>query len=251
MNDTHTNKRVAPAMAIIVYTDKARENYYLEQRALVNEGGKYVFQSPIPLADNVLKDIASSYIKSNGWKMEHDGLIPEHLLYGKSSIGQSIVIWYRPAMMRSLNFSSHLQIKGNHTVSVPATLYVAVNTNLYVFALMTDERPKTSTKLYKAPFFNIYTEGTVCLGTAPVGKRTNSFEKEAERFERGFYMAEQNGGQSENNCKTPLPKLWNRIISEKISFPAKEELVQHQTYKTVGDIFTKLVSKSVGNNILN
>lgn len=251
MNRTHTNSRVSPAMAIIVYTDKAKNDYYLEQRAIEYDNGKYVFQSPIPLADNVLKDIAGSYVKNKGWRLEHDGIIPEHLLFGKSKIGVSAVVWYRPSMKRSLNFSSHLNIKGNHTVTVPATLYVVINNTLYVYALMTDERPKLSTKIYNAPFFNIYTDGRVCLGTAHVGQKTSSFEKEAERFERGFYMAEQNGGQSEHNCKTPLVKLWNQVIAKKSAFPSKAELVQHKNYKTLGELFSRLIGKSIGANIQN
>lgn len=243
MNNKYTNTRVSPAMAIIVFADKGRNNYYLEQREITSEDGKYIFQSPVPLADNVLQEIASSYVKNNGWRLEHTGIIPEHILFGKSKIGTSVVVWYRPAMQRSLNFSAHLKIKGNTLVKVPATFYVALNSDLYVFALMTNERPVSSTKLYNAPFFNIYSDGRVCLGTAYLGAKTESFEKEADRYERGFYMAEQNGGQSTNNCKTPLPQLWNKVVSSKSAFPSKTELKQHPTYKTVGDIFSQLIGK--------
>ena len=123
-----------------------------------------------------------------------------------------------------------------------------LNGKLYIYALMTDQRPTLSTKLYRAPFFNIYGDGNVCLGTAKIGKqKAKTYELEAERYERGFFMAEQSGGQSLNNCKTPLSKLWPALINNKAPFPSKAELVQHSTYKTFGTLLSKLI----GNNSIN
>jgi PRTRC genetic system protein B len=246
MNDSQTNKRFFPSMAVIVYRDKNQyqPNCYLEKREIKLVGDKFRMMAPVPMEDDALKEIAKIYTKTRASDIGFGGLISPHLLYGINKSGITAVMWYRPAMKRSLNFSSQLKIKSSVYVSVPPTLYLVKNKDLYVFALMTDERPDLKTKIYKAPYFNIYEDGRVCLGTARVGNKENTYEKEADRFERGFYMAEQNGGNVDHNCKTPLAKLWNNLIKTTAAFPSKKELIQHPKYKTVGE----LMQKMIGNN---
>lgn len=246
MNNELVNKRLMPESAIIVYKEKGQygTEYYLERREIRAQNGGYAFMAPQPLSKNMMKQIASSFVKRSALDIEFGGLIAPHLLLGVNKPGTMAVIWYRPAMTRQLNFSETLGIKGKPQVSIPATLYLVLNTTLYVFALLSDDRPDGRTKLHQAPFFNIYVDGNVCLGTAPVGKmRAKTFEEEAHRFERGFYMAEQNGGTSKP-CKTDLKELWAKQIKKGGDFPAKAELIQHPKYKTLND----LISKLIGNN---
>lgn len=244
MNDQLTNKRLLPARAIIVYHDKTKSNYYLESREIKKTGSNYSFMAPVPMSDTVMREIGKSYMKKNGVDMRFNGLIKEHILLTLNKTGITAVMWYRPSMIKKLNFSSQLRIKGESKVKIPAILYLVINAKLYVYALMDDSRPDGKTKLYNAPFFNIYEDGNVCLGTAPVGNRkATTFEGEAERFERGFYMAEQNGGQSRDNCKTPLTKLWSDLIKKQTAFPAKKELQQHKKFKTLDQLIDKLISK--------
>lgn len=245
MNDTYSNTKLHPQKAVVIYSNKAGSEFYLESREIKNRNGKYEMMAPVALADNVLQQIAKSYMKTNSVDMHFGGIIAPHLLHGSNKPGQTVVIWYRPAMKKQLNFSASLRIKGESLVNIPATLYVVINNKLYLFALMTDERPDLKTKIYNAPFFNIYDDGNVCLGTAPVGKqKAATFDGEAQRFERAFYMAEQNGGNSENNCKTPLAKLWGQLIKTKAPFPSKKELIQHKQYKTLGGLVTKLITNN-------
>lgn len=240
MNDTNTYNKFEPKSVITVFKDK-RNNYYLEQRGVKIIKGKTILLAPVPMSGDALKGVAKSYMKRTEGIMELGGHVAPHLLYGSYAPGKTVVVWYRPACERNLNFNKSVIKVNNSMAKIPATLYVVLNENLYVFALMTDERPLMGTKLYNAPFFNIYADGKVCLGTAPVGKiKAKTFEKEAERFERGFYMAEQNGGQSEKNCKTQLTKLWPSLIKRNIIFPSKQELLQHKQYKTLGILLEKV-----------
>lgn len=233
-----------PSRAIIVYENNKNydKDYFLETRDIRNVGGKYMFMAPVPLASNILRDIAASMKKNDTKEMTTGGLIASHLLYGSYKPGKTIVVWYRPAMDRTLNFSASLKIKGSTTVKIPATLYVVIDDKLYLYALMTSERPAGNCKLYNAPFFNIYDTGNVCLGSAKVGKQqATTFELEAERFERAFYMAEQTHTATSQGCKTPLAPLWNQLIKKKIPFPSKTELIQHKKYKTFGELIDKLI----------
>lgn len=246
MDSTLTNGRLSPSKVITVYENKRRDKFYLEARDVKNVSGKLKLMAAVPMSDSVMKNIAQAYMKTNLVNMGFGGMISEHLLYCANQIGTTVVMWYRPAMKKTLNFSASLKIKGDKAVHVPATLYLVVNKKLYLFALADSTRPDFKTKLYNAPFFNIYIDGNVCLGTAPVGRvRAKTFEREAERFEKAFYMAEQNGGQSEKNCKTPLAKLWAMLIQKQLPFPSKKELIQHKKYKTLGDLVNKLISINI------
>lgn len=243
MNDLNTNTRLYPRRAIVVYHDNAKTNYYLEDREIKNVKGKSVFMAASPMKDEVMKSIARSYVKSTGSKMSFDGIIPEHLLYCQNKEGQTIVMWYRPAIKQLLNFSAHLQIKGDTYVNIPATLYLVKNNKLYCYALGSNDRPNLKTKIFNAPFFNIYADGNVCLGTANIGKKAKTFEDEAMRFERGFYAAEQNGGNYQDSCKTDLKILWSKLVKSKTVFPL-DQLIQHKDYPTLGDLTDKLIGKS-------
>lgn len=254
MNNKIANKRLIPRRAIIVYADRidgyeGNQNYYLESREIKNVAGKYSMMAPVPLGNNVIKDIAMTFLKSNSVKMDMSGFIPEHILYGTNTPGRTVVMWYRPGMKRSLNFSSHLGIKGDSFIYTPACLYLVINRNLYIFGLMSNERPTLSTKLYNAPYFNIYSDGRVCLGTADVGKvKARTFQKEAERFESAFYRAEQNGGNTDRVCKLPLTKLWSTLIKKPVPFPSKNQLVPHSKFKTMGQLVDKLIGGAADGN---
>jgi PRTRC genetic system protein B len=242
MNNFYVNSRLSPQAAIIIYKDRAEYSpqYFLEKREIKLVGDRYTLMAPVPLSEEQMREIAKSYVKTRAASVGFGGLIAAHLLYGLSRPGKTLVIWYRPAMVRSLNFSAALGIKGGTEVRTPALLFLADGNSLYIYALMDDNRPEAATKLYNAPFFNIYSDGRVCLGTARVGQRSTTYEGEAARFERAFFMAEQNGGNSENNCKTPLRVLWNGLIKSKASFPAKKELVQHKKFRTLGELLEQM-----------
>jgi len=242
MNDYLTNNRLSPKRSITIYSNKHDTEFFLENREIKCIEGKFMLMAPVPMSDNVLKEVARSYMKTNSFEMRHEQIIGNHLLYASNKPGRTIVMWYRPATKRNLNFSAALKIKGESLVEIPATLYLVINNALHLYALMTSDKPDLQTKIYSAPFFNIYEDGNVCLGTAHIGKvKARTFEGEAERFERAFYMAEQNGGDH-NNCKTPLTKLWTTLIAKKAPFPAQKELIQHKKYKTVGELVNKLIT---------
>lgn len=242
MNKELMGSKLSPESVVIIYSSNNGRDYYLEQRSVQSVGGKNVLMAPVPMPEETIKNIARKYVASSSSKIHHATLIPEFILHGFSDIGKTVVIWYRPAMVRKLNFDSALRIKGEKMVKVPATLYAIINRELFVFALDNDSRPDAKTKLYNAPFFNIYVDGNVCLGSARLGNKQSTFEAEAERFERAFYMAEQNGGDRTTTCKTPLKKLWATLIGSKAMFP-KKELIQHR-HKTLGQFMENKIKRN-------
>lgn len=244
MNSTNSNKRFKPSTVVVIYkTDQTyKPDYYLEKRAVEYQNGKFVLGAAVPMADEVMMDVAKAYMTLNVTDMDFGGMIASHILFASNAPGKTVIVWYRPAMKRKLNFASSLKVKDDVTVNLPATLYAILNRDMYVFALKSADRPDLKTPLFNAPFFNIYKDGKICLGSAAVGShKAKTFELEAERFERGFYLAEQTMTHNDG-CKTKLTELWPKLVGKKTPFPVSE-LIQNTTHKTLGELITKLTTK--------
>lgn len=242
MNSQVINTQVSPKVVITVYADKAHNNQFLEERKVRMIKGKAELMAPMPVTEESIKRISDLYRKQEGEHMTL-GLIEEHLLFA-SNKGTCSVMWWRPAGLKALNFKDKLIkiTKGaQRTWPIPATLWLVHSGELFIWALADDSRPDGKTKLYNAPFFNIYEDARVCLGTAPIGReRSLTFSGEAARYERGFFLAEQNGGDQINRAKSQLPVLWTGLAGKRV-FPSKRELLPHKKYPTVYDLIKKLI----------
>lgn len=242
MNNELLNKSLYPATVITVFKGRREytSDYYLEQRDIRIVNGKPALMAAHALSEETMREISRSFIKRQGIEMKHAGIIPEHILHASTADG-ILIIWYRPAEKKAINFSRQLGIKGSSTVTIPACLYMIKGREMYVYALESNARPTVKTKLFNAPFFNVYEDGRICLGTAPISStRAETYEEEIERYERGFWLAEQNGGDHGERCKSSsLTKMWNECIKAGGVFPGKKELVQVAKIKTLGDLISK------------
>ncbi len=70
----------------------------------------------------------------------------------------------------------------------PALVFLARPKELHVFAVNADQRPELDTPLLMPPFFNIYEDCRVCLGTtrAPA----TCWPDETQRWGEAFYKSE-------------------------------------------------------------
>lgn len=246
MKSKDHNRTLKPTRAIIIYASTGRYNdqYYLETSDITKANGKYQFSAPVPLADDILRAVSAKYLKNKTLDVGFRELIPQHILYAHNEPGDLQIIWYRPTMKRVLNFSEHLSIRGNTEVWVPGLVFWLHNKGLNIYALAGPGRPKVHTPLFRAPFFNVYKDGNVCLGSANVGKPSGMYSLYVDNYEGGFFRAEQNHGDY-SKTKTPLPQLWNNLIKRKASeFPVKELLPQEK-YKNVGALITTAGGSSI------
>lgn len=78
------------------------------------------------------------------------------------------VAWHVPARRRRIWFDRRqqpgLQHVSRQEVWQPALLFVAEPSQLFVYALASDERPTAETLLFQAPYLNVYGDGNVCAG---------------------------------------------------------------------------------------
>jgi PRTRC genetic system protein B len=117
-------------------------------------------------------------------------------------------------------FVKNLEIP-NGKAQVPAMLWFADKENLSVFALTSDKRPTEKTPLYYAPFFNVYEDGAVCMGTVDVNIKNSASVEEFTRLGKIIFsilisVLYDNYNPINGNCVN----LWKKLM-ETENFPAE------------------------------
>lgn len=150
--------------------------------------------------------------------LKPEGIIGNHILHLDAIKGKAV--WFTKATQRELYFTEKLGIpKG--MAHVPPMLWVANRNNLAVYALANNRRPAERTKLYNAPFFNVYEDGNVCMGTVNIQiKRTASLEEFTRSWEDYFFNSYfSHLLQGYNPIKGNCVSLWENLIATGEAFP--------------------------------
>jgi PRTRC genetic system protein B len=108
-------------------------------------------------------------------------LLPEYVL----SYSPLHLIWWMPAGKRRVFLKTAADGAQSEIVPHPALLFAIVQGSWYVFAMKGNARPTKATALFHAPFFNMYDDGSVCVGTAKAPQST--LLAETGEWERAFF----------------------------------------------------------------
>ncbi len=155
-----------PKKAMLVYENNADQNDVRVESYDIDAKGRPV--NAHPLTVNECKALAKALNTSRELRtgfLHYKGVWPANLLYTDTE--QGFAVWYTPARQVELLFKKELTIPSG-TAHVPPLVWKAYNHTLEVFALKSDERPTEKTPLLYAPFFNIYDDGRVCMGTVDI-----------------------------------------------------------------------------------
>jgi PRTRC genetic system protein B len=158
-----------PVSAIIVYSQVGEYNeHYLESRRINAGESGYEMLEGTPLTKELLAGMLEEIDPKKLEKLSCDGFLPKNLLSYSNDNAQQNMIWYVESSAHKLNFIKGLGIK-NGTMHLPTLVFKLVGSKLSVFAVKTNNVTE-ETKLYKAPFHNIYSDGHICMGSAKVIK---------------------------------------------------------------------------------
>ena len=141
-------------------------------------------------------------------------------------------MWFTKAQKRELYFCNGLGIPSG-TANVPAMLWLASRDSLNVFALKNDRRPTDRTRLYYAPFFNIYKSGNVCMGSVSVkikdGATLEEFTSDWENYFFNSYFSHllENHNPIEGNGIL----IWKKLVNTDKPFPTEVLKVSNSTIK--------------------
>lgn len=225
-----------PTSALVFYqnNEKTKETY-VEHFDMDKHG------NPInahPLTEREAKALAKSLMVSSKKEKNQEflkprGILPTNILHINSGENAS-VLWFTPSMKRQMFFTENLQIP-NGIAEVPAMLWLAGKRSLKVFALANNRRPTEETPLFYAPFFNVYENGIVCMGTVDVDIRnSSSLEEFTEKWEGYFFNSYFSHLMNEHNpIKGNCVNLWKKLVDTEKVFPKK---VLKKTNKTLNNL---------------
>jgi PRTRC genetic system protein B len=161
------------------------------------------------------------------------GLLTPKILYINPD-KHGFAVWQTAPQEVNLFFAKTLGITCGKA-KVPALIWKATKDNLFIYALKEEKKPSEKTILYHAPFFNIYQDGRVCMGTVDIEINHKCFLEEfIQQWEEYFwnsYFSHLIDGYSP--VKANIVQLWQGQVNSGKDFP-KEVLIKNG--KTIKDL---------------
>lgn len=213
------SKNFQPKKAILIYQSTAEENFYVESYD-IDTLGRPINPHPLALEEGIALsrallatgELSAGFLKPNG-------TLPQNLLYLDAS-QDGYAVWHTPAKKAHLLFAKSLCI-ADGIASIPPMLWKADREKLQVFALDTKGRPTEKSKLFHAPFFNIYAKGDVCMGNVNVeisgDLHLEEFMAEWERYFFGSTFSHLLG----DSCPVTsnIVQIWKSLVGTNQKFP--------------------------------
>lgn len=212
-----------PTKAIVINVCKADENKVYVEAYDFDHEGKPVNAHPLSTKEmqqlsqslNASEDLRRDYLDSRT-------LIPANILY-KDNKNAGMMVWYTCPMKVNLLFKPTLKIPSGKCY-VPALIWKADADDLWLYAMNTKSRPGPSTQLFKAPFFNVHTDGKVCMGNVDIDfenvNTTGEFMKQWEDYFWNSYFSHLLGDTSP--VRGNIVSLWQHQIATGAKFPVDE-----------------------------
>lgn len=222
-----------PVKALLFYQSANSEEAYVEAYDM-NPQGRPVNAHPLSLRETIaLADCLNAATDVNRDYLKSKGLLPDNILHISPEAGGS-VLWYSKAQEHNMYFSESLCVPCGK-VFVPPLVWKADKGQLSVYALKTNSKPNGDTPLFTAPFFNLYSNGGVCMGTVNVeAGNTSCLEDFITAWESYFYnsyFSHLIGDQS--SVEGNIVQLWKEQVGTGRKFPMT---VLKKTGQTIKDL---------------
>lgn len=163
-------------------------------------------------------------------------ILPESVL----SYSPMHMIWWIPKGRRRVFLKTPADGHQSEVTPHPAMVFIVLRSQWYVFALKESRRPGKETKLYRAPFLNIFDNGTVCRGSAKAPEAIGV--SEIDRWESAFFdsLFTHVNGQRKVNYKGGEYGLWRDLMAGKHkTFPTKALM---ETGTTLGSFMNQALN---------
>lgn len=226
MDLTYQQIKVSPKLLLLLYEDG-----YAETSALHQHGEEFLPGSFCPLNS----ELRSQFIEvlSGAQQRNQISVKPEQLIASGSKDGMRFLLWYRKPALTKLYFSGRKNLNDGLAWTPP--LLFKYDGKFHVYAVK--RRPDHRSKLYQAPFGNIYEDGSICMGTVQVDydelKRRS--EQDAIKYLESLFF---NSTFSHANAKQLLKSmnvdfLWKEQIKTQQPFPMDQLVEIPLTFKSL------------------
>ncbi len=220
LNDT-SQSIFSPIQALIFYRSLEGGKTFVES---YDFGPDHKMKNAHPLTiqeSALLAECLREHYQGDTSFLMPEGLLAENVLYLRPK-ADGFAIWYTQARRVALRFSPHLDI-AEGLACIPPLIWKASRTSLTLYAakLPKGKKPKGTLDLYHAPFFNIYTSGSVCMGTVdiqiPEDCNLEEFMSLWEEYFFGSYFSHSISNHSP--AKTNIVELWKSLVKKGNPFP--------------------------------
>lgn len=225
-----------PTNALVFYqNNQGSKDTYVEHFDMDKNG------NPInahPLTEREAKELVKALTINTQKEKSQDflkpkGILPTNILQINPNENGS-VLWFTKSMKRQLFFTENLEIP-NEMAEVPAMLWLANKRSLKIFALSSNRRPTEKTELFYAPFFNVYEDGNVCMGTVDVNiQNSTSLEEFTKKWEEYFFNSYFSHLMNEHNpINGNCVNLWKSLINTEKQIPKETLRTANRTLKNL------------------
>ena len=223
-----------PKSALVFYETKGVNTDMYVEHFDMDRNGNPINAHPLTVKEaNVLAKSLQTDEEKNKAFLKPKGILPTNILHINSS-EKGTVLWYTKAQQRQLYFVNGLGIP-NGKAKVPPLVWFANKNSLSVFALSSDRRPTEKTLLHYAPFFNLYENGNVCMGTVNIDIQNSASVEEFIQawgsyfFNSYFSHLLGNYNPIKGNCVT----IWKDLIGTDTPFPKEVLKPNNKTLKNL------------------
>jgi PRTRC genetic system protein B len=213
-----------PVKALLIYTKHTEEDttsVYVESYD-ISKMGNPINAHPLTVKEMLsLNAIFHSAQEFKTGFLRCRGVIPSKVLYVNPEKA-GYAVWYTPPQEVPLFFANTLGIKSGRG-KVPAMVWKASREELSVYALKGHRKPVGNTGLFHAPFFNVATDGKVCMGTVRIniGQETR-LEEFTAQWENYFWNSYFSHLMGEFNPVTEnIVQLWQQQVATDRVFPCQ------------------------------
>src|SRR3546814_5832372 len=105
-------------------------------------------------------------------------------------------------------------------------IWKASKKGLWVYTLKGNRRPAVSTRLYHAPFFNVYANSSVCMGTAVFDiEDIAGLESFMEEWQTCFFRSYfSHAMQGHVPVRRNMVSLWKGLVGTCLKFPGEIQI---------------------------
>jgi len=222
-----------PQKALVVYRHMTDNSQVYVEAYDMDGSGKPI--NAHPLAVEECRALAKALETSEALQkdfLKSGGLLPGKVLYLNMQHG--FALWHTPPQQVGLLFRESLNIPCGKA-HIPAMIWKADKESLQVFAVKGKHRPEPDTALFHAPYFNLYEDGMVCMGTVDVAIENDccleDFMSQWENYFFGSYFSHMIQGSIP--VKENIVQLWQQQVVSGKPFP---EDILVKTMFTIKDL---------------
>lgn len=220
-----------PICALVFYQgNRGYNENYVEYFDM--ENGVPINPHPLSVNEGKRLSTALQVDEENLNLLKSSGVLNSNLLSFDAK--SATIVWYTKAQYREIFFNKNIGIKSGKA-HVPPLVWMADRETLHLFALSNNRKPSANTPLFYAPFFNVYENGTVCMGTVDISlAETGCITELMSHWENYFFNSYFSHLMEKHNpVKGNCVMLWENLINNGNLFPT-EMLVK--TSKKLKDI---------------